>query len=165
MCNILLKVSENEIYTTLVANPDYWKRGYPKIRKITFLHYTPKKALSAVIEGRVDLVTNMIPKDTLKVAESPHSKVVKSRQDVRFTVGFLNLMSLHTLPLRDTRVREALNYAVNKKELFRYAFKGNAVERKGVVSETSGGGLSGPSSRSRVSSQLSGKHPRTASRK
>jgi len=136
------KVPEGEVYATLVANPNYWNRGYPKIRKITFVHYSPKDALRAVIEGRVDLVTNIIPKDTLKVAESPHSKVVKGRQDVRSTMVVLNLMSPHTLPLRDTRVRAALNYAVNKKELFRYAFKGNAVEMRGILTEKSGVDLS-----------------------
>jgi len=137
------KVKEGEVYASLVANPDYWKKGHPKIGKIRFVQYSPKKALRAVIEGGVDLVTSLIPKDTLKVAESPHSKVVKGRQDVTFTLGLLNLMSLHTLPLRDTRVREALNYAVNKKELFRYAFKGNAVEMRGVLTEKSGVDLSG----------------------
>jgi peptide/nickel transport system substrate-binding protein len=136
------KVKEGEVYASLVANPDYWKKGHPKIGKIRFFQYSPKKALRAVIEGGVDLVTSLIPKDTLKVAESPHSKVVKGRQDVTFTLGLLNLMSLHTLPLRDTRVREALNYAVNKKELFRYAFKANAVEMRGVLTEKSGVDLS-----------------------
>jgi peptide/nickel transport system substrate-binding protein len=137
------KVPEGEVYATLVANPGYWKKGYPKIRKITFIRYTPKEALRALIEGRVDLVTNMIPKDTLKVAVSAHSKVVKGRQDVRFTAGYLNLMSPHTFPLRTLRVREALNYAVNKKELFRYAFKGNAVEMRGMLTEKSGVDLAG----------------------
>jgi peptide/nickel transport system substrate-binding protein len=113
------KVPEGKVYATLVANPNYWNKGYPKIQKITFVHYSPKEALRAVIEGRVDLVTSLIPKDTLKVAESPHSKVVKGREDVRLTIGFINLLSPHTRPLRDIRVREALNYAVNKKELFR----------------------------------------------
>jgi peptide/nickel transport system substrate-binding protein len=136
------KVPEGEVYATLVANPDYWKKGHPKIRKITFIRHTPKEALRAVIEGRVDLVTNIIPKDTLKVAVSPHSKVVKGRQDVTITFGFLNLMSPHTFPLRTLRVREALNYAVNKKELFRYAFKGNAVEMRGMLTEKSGVDLS-----------------------
>jgi ABC-type transport system substrate-binding protein len=137
------KVQEGEVYATLVANPDYWKKGHPKIGKITFIHYSPKEALRSVIEGRVDLVTNIIPKDTLKVAESPHSKVVKGRQDVTWTAGYFNLMSPHTLPLRSIRVREALNYAVNKKELFRYAFKGNAVEMRGVLTEKSGVDLAG----------------------
>ncbi|MHA1938543.1 MAG: ABC transporter substrate-binding protein [Candidatus Thorarchaeota archaeon] len=136
------KAAEGEVYATLVANSEYWNRGYPKIEKITFVHYSPKQALSALIEGRVDLITSMIPKDTLKVEESPHSKVVKSSQDVRFTCGWLNLMSPHTFPLRDMRVRKALNYAVNKEELLRYVFKGNAVEMKGVLTVNSGVDLS-----------------------
>ncbi|MBW1861279.1 MAG: ABC transporter substrate-binding protein [Deltaproteobacteria bacterium] len=136
------KVAEGEVYVTLVANPDYWNRGHPKIGKITFVQYSPKEALRAVIEGRVDLVTSLIPKDTLKVAKSPYSKVIKGRKDVRYTLGFLNMMSPHTLPLRKIRVREALNYAVNKKELFRYAFKANAVEMRGVLTEKSGVDLS-----------------------
>ena len=136
------KVPEGEVYATLVSNPDYWNRGYPKIGKITFVQYSPKEALRAVIEGRVDLLTNMIPKDTLKVAESPHSKVVKGRQDVRWTAGWLNLLSPNTLPLRDIRVRKALNYAVNNEELFRYAFKANAVDMRGILTEKSGVDLS-----------------------
>jgi peptide/nickel transport system substrate-binding protein len=51
-------------------------------------------------------------------------------------------MSPHTLPLRDMRVRKALNYAVNKEELLRYAFKGNAVGMVGVLNEKSGVDLS-----------------------
>jgi ABC-type transport system substrate-binding protein len=76
------------------------------------------------------------------VEESPHSKVAKGRDDVRYTVGAMNLMSSHTLPLRSIRVREAFNYAVNKVELMRYAFKGNALPMRGVLTEKSGVDLS-----------------------
>jgi peptide/nickel transport system substrate-binding protein len=46
------------------------------------------------------------------------------------------------MPLRDIRVRKALNYAVNRKELLRYAFKGNAFEMRGHLTEKSGVDLS-----------------------
>jgi peptide/nickel transport system substrate-binding protein len=133
---------DGEEYATLVANPTYWNKGYPKIRRITFVQYSQDDALNALTEGRIDLVTSLIPKDTLKVAESPHSKVVKGRDDVVFTIVDLNLMSPHTFPLRSIRVREALNYAVNKEELMRYAYNGNAVEMRGVLTEKSGVDLS-----------------------
>jgi peptide/nickel transport system substrate-binding protein len=135
-------VTPGEIYATLTANQNYWHKGYPKIRKIEFVQYSPKEALRALIEGRIDMVTSLIPKDTLKVETSPFSKVVKSRQDARYTDVRLNLMSPHTIPLRDMRVRKALNYAVNKEELFRYAFKGNAVEMRGMLTEKAGVDLS-----------------------
>jgi peptide/nickel transport system substrate-binding protein len=136
------KAEQGEVYATLVANLDYWNKGYPKIRNIKFVRYFPKEALQALTDGRVDLVTSLIPKDTLKVAESPHSKVIKGRDDNRFMIGYLNLMSPHTLPLRNVLVRKALNYAVNKEELMRYAFKGNAVEMRGILTEKSGVDLS-----------------------
>ena len=136
------EAAEGEIYAKLIANPNYWKQGHPKIARITFVKHSPKEALQALIDGRVDLVTNMIAKDTLKVEESPYSKVVKGRYDVRFTKGYLNLKSPHTLPLRSIRVREALNYAVDKEELVRYAFKGNADRMRGILTEKSGVDLS-----------------------
>jgi peptide/nickel transport system substrate-binding protein len=136
------RAAEGEVYATLVANPDYWNREFPKIQKITFVQYSPKEALQALIEGRVDLVTSLIPKDTLKVEESPHSKVVKGRNDIRWTEIPFNLLSSRTFPLRDLRVRKALNYAVNKEELLRYAFKGNALEMIGLLTEKSGVDLS-----------------------
>ena len=137
-----MKVGEDEVYATLVANSAYWNRGYPKIRRVKFVQYTPKEALYALMEERVDLVTSLIPKDTLRIAESPHSKVIKGREDAIYTAIWFNLMSPHTLPLRDMRVRKALNYVINKEELMRYAYKGNALEMRGMLTEKSGVDLS-----------------------
>jgi peptide/nickel transport system substrate-binding protein len=137
-----VKAVEGEIYATLAANPDYWKKEYPKIQKIVFVKNSSKEALDALIGGGVDLVTSLIPKDTLKVAEHPCCEIIKGRDDMRWTGGFLNLMSPQTIPLRDIRVRKALNYAVNKNELVRYAFKGNAEPMRGVLTEKSGVDLS-----------------------
>jgi len=135
-------MAEGEVYATLVANPAYWEEGNPKVEKISFVHYSPKEALRSLTQGNVDLVTSLIAKDTLKVAESQHATVVKGRQDARYTVAVFNLMSPHTLPLRRIRVREALNHAVNREELIRYAFKGNADEMRGVLTDKSGVDLS-----------------------
>ena len=63
-------MAEGEVYATLVANRDYWNPGFPKIRTITFVQHSPKEALNALLQCRVDLVTSLIPKDTLKVAEN-----------------------------------------------------------------------------------------------
>ena len=137
------KVTEGETYATLVANKDYWQPGRPKIGRIGFINYSPKTALEALIKGDVDLVTSLIPKDTLSVEESPFSKIVKGRNDLRFTTCSLNLRSPNTVPLRDLRVRKALNYSVNKAEMLRYAFKGNAVKMRGPLTKKSGVDLSG----------------------
>jgi peptide/nickel transport system substrate-binding protein len=136
------EVPEGEVYATLVGNPDYWNEGHPKIKRMSFVRHTPKAALEALMEGRVDLVTSVIPKDTWKVEKNPNTRVVTGRQDVTYSLVALNLKSPNTIPLRDIRVRKALNYAVNKKELMRYAFKGNAVDMRGTLTEKTGVDLS-----------------------
>jgi peptide/nickel transport system substrate-binding protein len=136
------KARDGEIYATLTANEDYWRNGYPKIKKVSFVQYSSQEAIRALTEGRVDLVTSLIPKDTLRIEESIHSKVIKGRNDVRTTFAYLNMLSPHTFPLRNLLVRKALNYAVNKEELKKYAFNGNALEMRGMLTEKSGIDLS-----------------------
>ena len=131
------EMGEGESYAKLVANRDYWNEGYPKIQKVTFVQHSSREALDALIQGKVDLVTSLIPKDTLKVAESPHSTVIKSAGDLTFGFCWLNLKSPHTAPLRDLRVRKALNYAVNKEELLQYAYKGNGLRMRGYLNQNS----------------------------
>ena len=132
------ELSQGETYATLVANAHYWQKSHPKISKIMFIRYSPKAAVRAVMEGRVDLATSLVAKDAWKVDKSRLSKVVRGTEDVTFTSAQFNLKSPHTAPLYDLRVRKALNYAINKKELMRYAYKGNAVEMRGALTAKAG---------------------------
>ena len=75
-------------------------------------------------EGSVDIVTDIRPLDTLKVAESKFAKVVKSRSST-LLYGTLNQRKRGS-KFRDIRLRQALNYAINRKELRKYAARGNA---------------------------------------
>ena len=67
--------------------------------------------------------------DTLKVAESPYAKVVKSR-DVNLLYGQINQRKRGS-KWRDIRLRKALNYAINRNELWKYAAKQNAYNMEG----------------------------------
>jgi len=75
-------------------------------------------------ERAVDFVSHIRPLDTLKVAMSKFAKVVKSR-DVTWLGGDLNQRKTGS-KWRDVRLRRALNYAINRKELWKYGAKGNA---------------------------------------
>jgi peptide/nickel transport system substrate-binding protein len=77
-------------------------------------------------EGVVDLVTGLRPLDTLRVAQSPFAKVVKSRENLWSLFGYLNMRKTAS-PWRDVRLRQAVNYAINRGDLIRYAAKGNGV--------------------------------------
>jgi peptide/nickel transport system substrate-binding protein len=120
----------------LEANENYWDRNYPKVKKVIFdntLIGDREKAMELCreSEGQVDIVSWIRPLDTLKVAESPYAKVVKSK-DVSAFVGVFNERRRDGR-WKDRRLRKALNYGVNRKELWKYAAKGNAHNLGGFL--------------------------------
>jgi len=84
-------------------------------------------------EGRVDLVSELSPLDTLRVAESAFAKVVKSRGALNTVFGVFNMLKTGS-PWTDARVRQAVNFAINREDLIRYAAKGNGVIIPALIS-------------------------------
>jgi peptide/nickel transport system substrate-binding protein len=114
----------------LEANTDYWNHDrFPRVQRIVFDNtLSPKEALERVKtgEGHVDLVNELRPLETLRVAESPFAKVVKQRGSLRTVFGHFNMRQAGGL-WREVRLRQAVNYAINREDLISYATKGNGV--------------------------------------
>jgi ABC-type transport system substrate-binding protein len=112
------------------ANPHYWDTSrLPRLRRIIFdntLDQHEAVELLKTSEGRVDLVTGLRPLDTLQVAQSPFATVVKMRGSRQSVFGQFNMWKVNS-PWRDVRLRQAVNYAINRADLIRYATKGNGV--------------------------------------
>jgi len=120
----------------LEAFEHYWDRDYPKIQRMIFENTLIGKREEAMRhcrekEGEVDVVSFIRPLDTLKISESPFSKVVKSK-DVNILMANLNQRKKNS-KWRDIRLRRAVNYAINRAELWNYAAKGNAWNPKGFL--------------------------------
>ena len=124
----------------LEANIDYWdKTRFPKLQRIIFDNtLSQKDALESVKsgEGRVDLVTDLRPLETLRVAQSSFAKPVKNRGRLESVYGHFNMLKVGS-PWRDVRLRQAVNYAVNREDLIRFAAKGNGVVIPAMVPERS----------------------------
>ena len=108
----------------LVANPDYWGPK-PQIRKVTFKFIQePGTRLSGLLAKEFDLITNLSPEfvkrvpKVARVAGLEHPRIV------------LNAMGGIT---GDVRVRQALNYAVDKNALAAKLFGGYARVDDGQV--------------------------------
>jgi peptide/nickel transport system substrate-binding protein len=114
----------------LEANTDYWDpHRLPQVQRIIFdntLSYDEAIELVKTAEGRVDVVTDLRPLDTLRVAQSPFAKVVKHRQSLQSVFGLINMQKTGS-PWHDIRLRQAVNLAINREDLIRYATKGNGV--------------------------------------
>jgi len=120
----------------LEAFEEYWDLRYPKVKRVIFdntLIGNRKEAMRLCREtdGAVDIVSYIRPLDTLKVAMSKFAKVVKSR-DASLLHGVFNQRKRGS-KWRDIRLRRAVNYAVNRKELWKYGAKGNAYNLGGFI--------------------------------
>jgi ABC-type transport system substrate-binding protein len=114
----------------LEAHLGYWSpKRFPRLQRIVFDNTLSQKEALELIktgEGHVDLLAGLSPLETLRVAESPFAKVVKDRKVARTMFGFFNMRKTGT-PWRDIRLCQAVNYAINREDLIRYAAKGNGV--------------------------------------
>ena len=112
------------------ANTDYWDHSrFPRLRRIVFDNTLSQKDAVELVktgEGRVNMVTELSPLETLRVAESPLATVVKNRGSLRTVFGLFNTRKARS-PWRDGRLRQAVNVAINREDLIRYATKGNGV--------------------------------------
>jgi peptide/nickel transport system substrate-binding protein len=121
----------------LEANPNYWDpKRLPRFKRIVFDNIQGQEEAVELVktsEGRVDLVTELRPLDTLRVAESPSATVVKNRAALVTVFGLFNMRKAGS-PWQDVRLRQAANIAINREDLIRYAAKGNGVVVPALIS-------------------------------
>ena len=120
----------------LEANEDYWDVRYPRVQRVIFentLLGDRDKAmrLCEEEEGRVDVINHIRPLDTLRVAESRFGNIIKS-MDVTALGCLINGRKKNSR-WRDPRLRKALNYAINREELWKYCARGNARNLAGFI--------------------------------
>ncbi len=102
----------------LVANPYYWNKKYPKIKRVTvFTQLDTQKALEMITkkEGKLDLMPIPFNKK-LEVILSYYSKLIISKSTNNFVI-FFNLINGNK-KLLNKEVRQALNQVINQENLF-----------------------------------------------
>lgn len=105
----------------LEANKGYWVRDAVKFDRLVFEFIPQREQVDKLLSGEVDIVTELPGTDTLRVMKSGTAKIVK--KESFYTMG--SSLNGRTGPLSDRRVRQALNFALNKDELVRYDLLGN----------------------------------------
>jgi len=98
----------------LVRNENYWQKGLPyldgvELRIINELN----TAVRTVIAGEADLALNLQPPQKA-IADRSSNVVPKASPSLIFYGAFFNY---GTGPLKDKRIRQALNYAIDREEI------------------------------------------------
>ena len=113
----------------LEKNPTYWK-GPVKYDRVVFRPIVEDQArLTELLTGQLDLIVG-VPSDFVSQLET-NAKVSLLKQ-TGVHVWYLGINN-QKKPLDDRRVRQALNYAVNKEAIVRDVLKGTGTLSKGPV--------------------------------
>jgi glutathione transport system substrate-binding protein len=109
----------------------YWKTGYPKIDTITWKPVVDNNTRSAVMQtGEADFAFSIPFEQAAVLKASPKVDLIDGPSIIQ------RYLSLNTMvkPFNDPKVRQAINYAINKEALAKVAFAGYAVPgRRGAA--------------------------------
>ncbi|MED1791389.1 ABC transporter substrate-binding protein [Brevibacillus nitrificans] len=116
----------------LVANEEYWQ-GAPSIKKLTFKIIPEFSArLSAFLSGEIHLFKN-VPVDSVdRVKNSENGKIEMVGSS---RINYVALNTFYDGPLKDQRVRQAINYAIDVDELLKSVLNGYGTKMTGPLSK------------------------------
>lgn len=105
----------------MARNPDYWRKDVPKADGLVFKFIPAQKQFQALLDGDIDILTELPGTRTAEAMRSGTLSVVKTPSFYTVT----GALDSSRPPLSDRRVRQALNYAINREDLVRYDLLGN----------------------------------------
>jgi len=110
----------------LERNPNYW-RGPVKLERVIFRPIVEDQArLTELLTGSLDLMVGVPADYVAQLEQNPKVSVLKQ---VGAHVWYLGMNS-QKKPFDDKRVRQALNYAVNKEAIVRDVLKDTGTPRR-----------------------------------
>ncbi len=117
-------------YMKVKKNPNYWRAGYPKVDSIKWIPVVDNNTRAAMLQtGEADFCFPL-PYEQAKMLEGkPGIDVVASPSIVHRWLS----MNMNVKPFDNVKVRQAINYAINKKALMKVAYNGYAIPAEGVV--------------------------------
>ncbi len=104
----------------LEKNENYWKPGIPKMKSVIFNVLDQDSWVENLISGSLDFCMYLSGKDALTIEKNKTTKVMK-----RLVLSSYWVLMKNSGPLADERVRKAMNMAINRDELVKYAEYGN----------------------------------------
>ena len=118
----------------LVKNDNYWQKGLPYLDKVTFKVCADMDAgLTDLASGSIDIFPYLTA-DRAKQLDTSKYNVLSNGSNMVQSFALNNKVE----PLNDIRVREALNYAINRKDIISITMDGAGVELTTAMSPAMG---------------------------
>lgn len=114
----------------VVKNPAYWQAGLPKVDGILFKPVPENASRVAMLRtGEAQFIYPVPPEQVKPLSADKDLVITKTPSIIERYVAFNHQIK----PFNDVRVRQALNYAINKKALAKVAFNDLADPVEGVA--------------------------------
>jgi peptide/nickel transport system substrate-binding protein len=118
-------------HITLVANPEYWA-GAPKVQKVVFRAAPEASARVAMLQaGQADVIVNL-PVEQTRVIEGDNRLRAATVLGLRAVP--LMIDQRKGAPLSDVRVRQAMNFAVDREAIIKNILGGYAAQQPATIS-------------------------------
>ena len=117
-------------YLKVAKFDGYWRKGYPKIDTITFRPVVDNNTRSAMMQtNEAHFAFPMPPEAATTLRAKPSLEVTAAPSIIQRYISF----NTQQKPFDNPKVREAINYAINKEALTKVAFSGFAIPAEGVL--------------------------------
>jgi glutathione transport system substrate-binding protein len=119
-------------YLKVAKFDGYWKKGYPKVDTITWKPVIDSNSRAAVMQTGEAHFTYPVPYEM--------AEVLKAKPDLELVAApsiIVRYLSMNTQqkPFDNPKVRQAINYAINKDAVVKVAFGGYATPADAIVPE------------------------------
>lgn len=106
---------------TLARNDNYWGT-HANVRGAVFRYYADANAMNtAMLSGQLDIISNLTAPDAIsQFADTSQYKVLEGETSGEVVLGFNH----DSKPLKDKKVRQAINYAIDRQALLDAAWNG-----------------------------------------
>ncbi|GAA0471428.1 MULTISPECIES: glutathione ABC transporter substrate-binding protein GsiB [Tatumella] len=108
----------------------YWKKGYPKLDEITWRPVVDNNTRAAMLQTGEATLAFPIPYEQAPLLKKDNKLDVVTWPSIMQRYISMNVTQK---PFSNPKVREALNYAINRQALVKVAFSGYATPATGIV--------------------------------
>ncbi len=117
-------------YMKVAKFDGYWQKGLPKVDSITWRPVPDNNTRTSMMQtGEAQFAFSVPPEAVETLKKNANLDVVVAPSIIARYIS----MNVQQKPFDNPKVREALNYAINKEALAKVAFAGNAVPSEGVL--------------------------------